>query len=618
MSGSNSFSRSFSISEGQSGGLTLSSGEGSNSASTFFTASGSTVSGTSGTTSFYSSSSTFTGSASSSVVYKDLSAPDFTEGGQTTFSGSNATTISSTQSAPTAYVQTSTTLATTLNQLTTSTYEDEGSTWTTDYDEEESVVRFFTTETTSASTQVVISGEVVITQEGTTLLDQTQTFGERATVIQANTIRAQNAEIIYVLDPPTAWAGYSVASDAASSGTRFTIHPSFSTEQSPVADGSISQTKTTSNEEVSSTISWSATTTTQGTQIRGIGTAIGLFNTAAAIVSMPISTTESVSPQRTTTGSTLSFTAFFSNVLTFDAVNANRNDVTTTSQITSWASSVFGAGASRTKFPRRSGDLQYETTAEQAASTTRITTTVVAASFSAQSSGQNSSGGNGTTTFFESGVTADFNFNVFGPAQASTQPPGAGFGREKFITSGAVLGSNRGGYYTAEGSFFLPIALDGGGRRGATIFPSSFANFPFVTAFSDSVTYTTSVGTDRTTSSAVIGLEGESFTTTQNRDQSFAGNVFRPIIQGAAAPLPNGMTVVDFCRVAGAFKNISGGGTSSFSEGMTSYSEGESAPLSVWRPVTGISPPVLRMSRSPLFWTVARNPDLPPPDSPDF
>ena len=160
----------------------------------------------------------------------------------------------------------------------------------------------------------------------------------------------------------------------------------------------------------------------------------------------------------------------------------------------------------------------------------------------------------------------------------------------------------------------MPIAADGAGRRGVTIFPSES---PILTAYSDSVTFTVTQGTETTTSSAVVGIEGQALSTTQNVNQSFAGDVLRPNIQGALDELPNGMTVVDVCQRAGAYKNAIGGGTASFSAGMTSYSEGQSAPISCWQPVTAIAPPVLRIERTPIYWTARRNPIELPPGAPD-
>ncbi len=609
VTGSNSVSRTFSSSEGQTAGLTESSGSGTASASTFFTASGSTVSGLSGTTSFYSSSSAAAGLSSSTVEYQDLDPPNFTESGQTTFSGSEETTISSSVGPSTAYVQTSTTIEQEADIFSTSVYEEYVSAWTSSYNDAESAVNFYTTDSTFLSTSVYVAGQSTITQEGITELEETQTFGERATVVQANTMLAANADIIYVLDPPEAWNGYSVASALATSGTRFTIEPSYSTEESPVVASSMSPTLSIVNPQISGSISWSAARTTQTTLIAPFSNA-----SSSGLIVVPIQTNSRTAGGSTTTGSTISFTVFGAQTLTYN--QAGSSQVTTTSAVTSW-------GQSRIKTPRRVGNLQFEITQTTATSALRTVTTAFAASAGSAQSGETTSsyasseigtGANATSTESASGSTANFNFYIYGTPQATTQAPGLEFDRRKFVTAGAVVGSSKGGWFTADGSFLLPFALDGQGRRGVTVFPTEFS---FVTAYSDSVTFTKTQGTETITSSAVIGLAGSSLTTTQNANQSFEGDLSRPKIQGAGGKLPNGMTVVDIAG-AGAYKNAIGGSTSSFSGGMTSYSEGQSAPLSCWRAVIAVAPPVLRLPRTPIYWAVARNPSDRSPGAPEF
>jgi len=504
-------------------------------------------------------------------------------GGVTQTSGE---TISTT--AATAFLRTSTTVTQEALVFSTSTIESESTAWTTSYNEEGSSVEFYSTETQTSETEVYIAGQTQFTSQATTALDQTHNYGEEATVVQADN------GILYVLERPDNWNGYSVATELATSGTRFTISPSFSTQQaSVVAASGVGGTASMENSIVSSSISWSATTLTQSTRTLAFPGFTGV-----AVTALPISTSENTNSGITTTGSTASYTVFAANTLTYNQTADVA--VTTTSQVTSW-------GASRSKAPRRFGTLDFETTAVSAVSTTRAITTIVAASSSFSNSTESAAntGGEqrGATGVSENGITAQFNYNVFGTPQATTALTPGAFDRAKFITTGAAIGSNRGGWFTASDSFSLPVAHAGDGRRGVTIFPTEF---PFVTAYSDSVTYTLSTGTTTTTSSAVVGLEGESLTTTQNPLQSFIEANAR---QGVASPLPNGMTVVDICLGAGAYKNVLNGETSSFLAGITSYSEGQSAELSYWQGVRAVAPPVLTLSRTPIVWEVPRNPD---------
>jgi len=518
-------------------------------------------------------------------------------GGFTDTSGETSSVIP----APTAFVQTSTTVALGFESFETLQYTEDGTAWTTSYDDEASSVFFLTTEATVFSTSASSVGQGQQSIQDITVLPQTQTVGEVATIIQGSN------EILYVMNAEENWNGYTIASNKATSGTRFTILPSYLTEQSPVADGTINPTSTTSNELISNEITWSATTITQDTIIAPFANFVG-----SAIVQMPIATSVATVNKTTTSGSSASFTVFGANTLTYNVSNSQSTRVITTSAVTDW-------GASRTKAELRAGTLVYETTLFRPTSASRIITTLIAASASSSSSVNiqtvTDDAAGGTVGASESGITANFNFNVYGSPLITTAGAGQ-FERAKFITTGAQIGNQRGGWFTAEGNFALPVAHAGDGRRGVTIFP---VELPFVTASSNSVTFTVSSDTTTTTTSALVGLEGESTTTQQNFNQSFVQEDFlRERIQGAASPLPSGMTVVDFCLSPGAFKNISNGQSTSLTGGMTSYAPGESAPLSCWQGVTAVGPPSLRLARNNVYWAVARNPNIPPPGAPLF
>lgn len=495
-------------------------------------------------------------------------------------------------SAATAFVQTSSTTTKQVEQFTKSSSTTSSVVWTTSSNTELSSVEFVETETSGKVWDVYASNTIQTTIETVAQLSQTITYGEKATVVQANTSLSPEADIIYVLDAPVSWNGYSVASNYATSGTRFTVNPLFSIIQSPIANGTISLTSSVLNAEVSSTISWKASRTTQTTITR---TAANFTGVSLAV--LPFQNSTLTTSRITTANSTKSFTVFSSQALTFNVSGGVA--VTTSTELVEWANSI-------TTLHRQYADTIFQSTAFVATSTTRASTTVVAASNSFSEQGIADS----TSYTVENGAAANFNMNVFGPPQAQTFM-GGGWQRSKFITTGAEIGTSRGGWLTAENLSFLPIAHGGNGRRGVTVFPTSFEG---ITAFGRSVTYTKSGGT-QSTSSVTVGLSGSFSTTTEASNQSFAiSSPDRPIIAGANL-MPVGMTVVDV-PLGGAYKDAINGNTTSFAGDASALTDGQSAQLRCWQPVTAIGSPIQKMNRNWLFWATPKNVTNPAPGAP--
>jgi hypothetical protein len=530
----------------------------------------------------------------SATTYYDAYSTNVFYGADPTLPEYNITTNSAditVVSAATASVQTSTTTAQEFNIYTVTSSEIQTSVWTTI--SEASSIAFVLTEATSSEWYPEVISQGTTTIESTTYLTQTQSYGEQATVVQANTLLAQNAEIIYTLDPATGWSGYSAATQEASSGTRFTIAPSYLTSQSPVVNGTILSTSSVINSVVSGSIQWQGSTTTQTT----ITTVFPQF-TGVVLIQLPLATATRTHFKVITTQRNTDFTVFSQETVTFNIGGVTR--ATTSTVIESW-------GASITTVQRQFADQTFQTTIQTTASTTRASTTAVAAS---ASSSYASSPVVNLTEAAASGVTANCNQYIYGTPQVTVNKGGS-FARSKFVTTGAQIGSSRGGWFTAADSFVLPVALAGGGLRGVTIFPTTYQGN--VTAYSNSVTYTKEVGTGTTTSSNSIGLNGNFITTTQNTNQSFVNVLPRPVIAGAGL-LPQGMTIVDVAGV-GVYKDAINGSTTSFSGAATAYTEAQSANISCWQPIVALSPPVVRLERTPIYWIEPRNLSSPPPDA---
>jgi hypothetical protein len=230
----------------------------------------------------------YTSTASSSFSLRRRTA------GETLNQSGTGSFTSNVISAQTESVQTSTTTNVERQVVFTEPGTGLSTAWTTVYDAEVSATFFEVTEVEATSANLVYA-LTEVTEDTTTLLAQTQTFGERATVVQANTKFATNADIIYVINPPDNWSGFSVASQQATSGTRFTISPSYSTQQSPLVDGTINPTQSAVNAVVSSTISWSASQATQSARIMPFGNFTGVN-----VVSVPLPTQETLGGALTT------------------------------------------------------------------------------------------------------------------------------------------------------------------------------------------------------------------------------------------------------------------------------------------------------------------------------
>jgi hypothetical protein len=545
-------------------------------------ASGETILGGSGATTKTHISSSFSSSSIGILTYNVAEEP-------TTVSGSESMSLSSSSSGETtsvftAQAQTSTTITFESGYNQTGTTEAPTTFFTTEKEEDDKI-EFVGVETTTT----VTIGAVSSTRQGTstlsTDLQETVTLSGLADTV----IQAFPGEIIYVIsNVPTAWGGYSAASDLAESGTRFTLKPSISTvAREPIA--TTAPTSSTVRPSFSTGATYSVTTNSL------------ITTTSASYFSFPPLTAtlafNSYSLQSSSASNSIA-----SGAEVFGGGTANRTTINQTEYI-----AIVTTARRQTQSETYSG-LTTTTHSRQ-----RPVTVSAAGTFSISSASSRTfpagfglntgvgeeSNGSGRTVHAEGNTTISV-------ARAELGQAGA-FGRTKYRTTGAVEGTQTGGWITANATssgFPFPFYVtDGSGRNGLTVFPQT-NNARTVNG--NSVTWSTSTmgaeGTESTTTSAEFGVAGQPLTITD----------VRPLTNFGGRP-GRGCTFVER-PLDGVYKDIIGGQTSSFGQSDIAISEGESRALRVWRPVRAIGPLQLSNNLNPISWSENRNSNNLPPN----
>lgn len=584
---SNSFATTFTYSFTISEGGTFSSNSFTTNNSNSYSEYRSTVHGASGTTTYSFFSSEFSSFSESTVIYRDQNGSQ--TGGSASASGSFSTSDSSSGSTalPSYYVQTSTTK--TVQQFVSdavSSIQIEGTAYTTSKSAFSAEVEFV--ETSANVTHWYIAGQnKTLTQTTTTFLTQTTNAGAFATVVQAD-----DSEILYFIsNPQTNWYGYSVASEGAQSGSRFTVKPEFSLQSVETIEASITTTQSTSNQSNTFQLSWNASAEQTRAQ-----------TSVVAYWKVPNITESFVTTQVTTSQTTSSGIIFASESMTFGKVN--EQVFATTSLVTSYATLP-------TKATRLHGSVVFEQTFATTTSATRlITTTRPATNATARSSSYAANGApdDQTTTASGSTFSVEGVQTIYGPAQISTGIADP-ISRLQFATSGAIVGTQTGLWFTANETIESPqlqTAKHGSGRAGVTVLPTTHS---LLTVASDSVTLqkTFEDQSDNTTITALLGVAGSSYTI----EESVLTN--DPVHFGGGL-VGKGCTIVDVGGV-GAYRNGINGNTTAFIGAATSMTEGDSQTVASWYPVTCITPLVLRANRHAITFSAARNSSQLPPSA---
>lgn len=577
---------------------------------TFFSQTSVGISGAT-TTSSSSSSETFTNGGSisfSGIEYNEDGETEQTNTLFTTyFTNSNSSSASSSFSATienTAQVQTSTTETIERIYEATSVISEGGpfnSVWTTStntYGVDKTSTVFYQTagtQTTSLGTTFSTSTETI---DATTYLDQTIALTALPdTVIQANTRKAELAEVIYKITQTISnVSAFSAATEAGLSATRLTISPSFRTETKMSAN----VTRPTSSIDFTESTSLFVITNSRTTSSTA---------TIAQYVSFPPVTETLTVAGLTTTQSTLG-----TNYLDFQIDETHGG---TTSTVTARDFATYSSFVTK-----RVGTLTFHASV-QSVSTYTVIQTIEAAQTESYSDSQ--AGADGATinfaqgpvnttsaSFSSSGVTA----NTVLPTAQAVIGAGGQAQQIKYGTSGADVQGLIGGYITANATsvgnvvFSDLYALDGGRRLAITMFPATNSHR---TISGNGITWTTTTTavssidgatSKKTTASASIGVGGSTQTVTFSRAISNFGG-----LAGA------GETFVQ-TALPGVYKNRVDGQTTIFNGSASTVTAGQSQSVAMWQPIKDVRGLVSSTNANPLTWSEYRNSTALPPAMP--
>lgn len=514
--------------------------------------------------------------------------------GEAFLSGSTYSTAETIITASTFFVETS----------TVETYESWYDTFTTITDA--GVAPFWTTSLRTSGSVSFYQDEgtvVTVTQvESTTrraTRDTTTTNGETAVGRSpfATVYQVESEEVLYaVSNPLQPWSGFSAASSVAKSGTRTTAYPSYLTGSKIIVEGGQTTTRSFAQSE------YSAAVPVQGSVQTSQAVTIG-----QAFTILPNLTVAATQTGRTTTNQTISTTLFFENEfdLGYDGIFRPQQSITTRSAV-SWATyptTVFRQSGPQTfQATQKTATSRSESFRVAAIATSAISYEVgyLVGLVAVQTIGQTYAAGGNEIIHHGGKLRTAIGGNIT---------------RHAFSTTGVVLGSQTGGWmslagaqsvtlYDGAGGFATAYAGDNVGGR--TVLPLTNSS---LTIDQDSITWTLSTVAAQgeatsTTSSSVVQVAGSSLTTSANTNG-------RPLHAGAEL-VGVGATYVD-TPGQGVYRDQINGETTSFIGDATAYTEGQSAQMRRWLPITFLDFPQAGTNADPIVWAVPRNStNLPP------
>jgi hypothetical protein len=509
-------------------------------------------------------------------------------------SGSTYSTAETIASAATFLVETSTvdTYEFSYDTFTTITQEGFAPFWTTSLGASSSV-RFYQDNGTVVTAAQVESTTIQATRETTTTNGETSVGRSPfATVYQADA-----KEVLYVVSNPLQpWSGFSAASNIAKSGTRTTAYPFYLTGSKIIVPGG--QTTTISLLEPESTTVVQFQGSTQSSQT---------VTVAQAFTVLPNITATATQAERTTTNQSISQALFFEDTFTlgYDGIFRPQQSITTRSAI-SWATyptTVF----------RQSGPQTFQSTQRTNVFRTE-SFTIAAIATSAISYEEGIVPGLVALKTIGNTYAAGGNEVIYHGGKLQTAICG-NMARNAFSTTGAVLGTKKGGWMSLSGTQSVDLyngvggyatAYAGDNVGGRTLLPLTNAS---ITLNSDSITWTLSTNAAQgeatsTTTSAVVEVAGSSLTTSANTNG-------RPLHAGAES-VGVGATYVDTPE-QGVYQDQINGETTSFIGDATAYTEGQSNQMRRWLPITFLDFPQAGTNADPIVWAVPRNStNLPP------
>lgn len=582
----------------ETAGLTLSSGSDAYTFESSSSISGSTSWDANGTTISEFSSSSFSSSSSSTIAYINAevdSSGNFTDSGSASSSASASGSFSSVTPPDVVYLQTSTTESFESYAATTfGTYEEYALAWTTSKEDPTATTVGFYLQETSSVGYIAEGGTVAATTEGVTELTDTALRGLAATVVQAG-----SNEVLYFIEtPPTAWVGYSAATDIAQSGTRFTIEPKFSTASLNAVNGAATATHSTVNQSLTTSVSWSAATSTQKQ------------HTLVNFNLLPNQTSSATRAAATTTTSSLSALVFASGSVEWAASSG-----VTTTMATTYATAP-------TVKTRQIGSVVFQSILPTTVSSQYTTTIAVPVSketsfsasnetiFATNNSMETQQLRNFSTS--KSGLTSNAAQNQTMPCPAQV---GTSFGEQvsqsRFATFGAIIGASTGAFFTATRGTLISndiTARHGSGRAGVTLMPQT--NF-LATINSDSITFSTttqrvadtvnSETSQYTTLSIVASVAGSSHTIQETFPYSWPSDM-----SAASGIIGKGCTVVSIAG-QGAYKDKLDGATTSFGGDATVFTEAQSRQARAWFPIRCLAPLANTQNMQGITFSESRN-----------
>jgi len=523
------------------------------------------------------------------------------------FSSNSASSSFSATSEATAQIQTSTTETFERAYEVTTAITEGGPfnlIWTTStntYGNNKTNTEFYQTAGTQSTSLGTLFATSTETVDAITYLEETITLTALPdTVIQADTKRADLAEVIYKLTQTISdVTAFSAATAAAVSGTRLTISPSFRTE----AKGAANVTRPISSIELIESTSLFVITNISTTSVAA--------TTAEYFAFPPVTGTLSL-VALTTTQSTLG-----TNLLDFqiDETHGGTTNTITAQDFATYSSLVT----------QRIGTLTFHASV-QSVSTYTVIQTIEAAqteSYSDSSAGAENMGINfargDLNTTYASFSSSEVAANTVLPTVRPVIDAGGQPQQIKYGTSGADVQGSVGGFITANATsdgnvnFSDLYALDGGHRLATTMFPVTNEHR---TVSGGQITWTTTTSavlsidgatSKKTSVTAFIGLGGSTQTVTLSRPISNFG--------GSAG---EGETFVQTAQ-PGVYKNRVNGETTSFDGSASIVTAGESQPVAMWQAIKDVRSLVSSTNANPVTWTEARNstrlPSTMPPDA---
>jgi hypothetical protein len=551
-----------------------------------------------GSTTYFSSSNTYTATFQSGVTLSFFDSDSqvtgtFSDGG--TITASNSTSSSGETTAKiTANKQTSTTQSRSSGYFVAVTQTGASDVWTTSETTTPqglTEVSFYTTDTTQSFQSFSTASRSSQFATTTTLGETITHLNFPDTVIQAETIGAA-AEVLFVVTQSSLGAAQA-ASNAAIATTRHTLSPIIKTIPRPAQHLS-TPTSSTAGSTGSDTINVVSLTQTF------------IPSTTADFNSFPPATLTYQRFDSTTTQQT------FTRVTSINPPLQSGSSVATTTVNTV-------ARFTNTVTNQRGGQTFQATVINTALNTVAVT---IPAAGSSTSIGPYFIFGASTgpsTTVGETMFSSVIQGNAALPLHGSSK--NVGFANQlKYGTIGAVLGSQKGGWLTANetSSGFIEFdnliyATEGNGRSGTTIFPQTNQ---YNTVVGRSITWTTSTTANslidgatskKTTTSASFGVAGQSRT---QLIEDFADiGIFGGFPKDAETFVQNGF---------GVCKNKIDGATTFFDGNATTFSDSRN--ISAWVGLDYVQGALgLNTTLQPIFYTLSRNSTaLPPTPLPDF